>query len=410
MADGPVFNNWLVFPFLLLAAFILLAGSCQKKTVNGKDKYGLVGDGKSDDTEALQRLLQRGGKITLPKGTYKVSRTLILNPRILEVEAEGVTIIAAPRSTYNLISLQSPNIRFIWQGGTFDGNKDQQIYPGHPNKKYDGKWRQTVTNNGMVGNQNFDAKYVLLENVVLKNFVSDGSCIRADEAIFRNCKAYDSAIPFEKYPQAFKFRSDGIPATQKRVFKINNCYAENTYIGIGVAAKDVGKKTELYIDQFNSKQTTKSSIHLEHIAYAYIKNIKCLASGGDQFSSRIHIGNQNIEFHLEDFELTGGFIRGPKNSQVFKIKNGSIKNSNRFEYAVFHGSKVVDSEVRSINITNCNNGIRAKNIISCEVVNAQGHAFGKADLVDNCRTKKVKASTMKVKQVKNSKFLEVGEQ
>ncbi len=404
MVAGLVFNwnGWGKLLFLLLPLLLIGCLACNNKNIS-KGKNGLVGDGKADDTAALQKLLQRGGKITLPAGTYRISSTIRVNPEILEVSAEGATLIAAPRSTYNLISVQAPNKRFIWKGGTFDGNKDQQVYPGQPNRSFEGKWQQTVTNNGIVGNQNFEAEYALLEDVVLKNFVSDGSCLRADVAEFRNCKAYDSAFPRDKYPQAFKFRSDGIPVNQKREFFLENCRAENVYIGFGVAAKDVGQQTYLEIDGFESTRTGKSSIHLEHIAFADIKNINCRADGKD-FSSRIHIGNQNREFRLNDFEMEGGFIRGAKKSTVMEITNGKMSNTQQFDYAIRQGPKTSTGLVQNVIVEGCKGGIKASQIKACEVRNAQACAFENARVLENSKAERAAVGALNCKEIRQTTF------
>jgi Pectate lyase superfamily protein len=48
--------------------------------VNIKDKYGVKGDGVSDDTSALQKAIDENTIVFLPKGMYRVSDTLRLKP------------------------------------------------------------------------------------------------------------------------------------------------------------------------------------------------------------------------------------------------------------------------------------------------------------------------------------------
>ncbi|PJI44451.1 glycosyl hydrolase family 28-related protein, partial [Ferrovibrio sp.] len=48
--------------------------------------FGAVGDGKADDTAALQRGLnaafaEAGGMLVVPPGTYRVTRTLRISPK-----------------------------------------------------------------------------------------------------------------------------------------------------------------------------------------------------------------------------------------------------------------------------------------------------------------------------------------
>jgi hypothetical protein len=73
--------------------------------------HGAVGDGKADDTEAIQKALdtiQRGVTIYFPPGTYRVTRTLVIRsiPRSIPQGAlVGVTLIGHGRET-----------KLVWDG------------------------------------------------------------------------------------------------------------------------------------------------------------------------------------------------------------------------------------------------------------------------------------------------------
>lgn len=90
----------------------------------------LYGDGKHDDTEALQKLLDQGGIVTVPKpGIYLISRTLIIHSDTRFVLSPGVRLLAAPYSKCALIENEyfagggrNQNIEII--GGIWDGNCD----------------------------------------------------------------------------------------------------------------------------------------------------------------------------------------------------------------------------------------------------------------------------------------------
>ncbi|MBE6630557.1 MAG: hypothetical protein E7624_06885 [Ruminococcaceae bacterium] len=92
----------------------------------------LYGDGKHDDTRALQEMLDACGIVTIEKpGTYLVCRTLLIHSHTRLVLAPGVTLLAAPRSCCALIQnehFEDPgkkDVQIEIVGGIFDGNCDE---------------------------------------------------------------------------------------------------------------------------------------------------------------------------------------------------------------------------------------------------------------------------------------------
>ena len=64
----------------------------------------LYGDGKHDDTEALQAMLDECGIVMLGKpGTYLISRTLIIHSNTRFILSPGAHLLAAPYSKCALI-------------------------------------------------------------------------------------------------------------------------------------------------------------------------------------------------------------------------------------------------------------------------------------------------------------------
>ena len=91
----------------------------------------LYGDGKHDDTLALQELLDKRGIVTIDRpGTYLISKTLTIHSNTRLVCAPGVILLAAPYSKCSLIenehfadsSATDYNIEIL--GGIWDGNCD----------------------------------------------------------------------------------------------------------------------------------------------------------------------------------------------------------------------------------------------------------------------------------------------
>ena len=62
----------------------------------------LVGDGQADDTAALQKLVDAGGSVQLPKGRYRLTKTVTVDLTKLgasSISSDGTaTLIMAGRS------------------------------------------------------------------------------------------------------------------------------------------------------------------------------------------------------------------------------------------------------------------------------------------------------------------------
>ncbi|MEZ6134105.1 MAG: right-handed parallel beta-helix repeat-containing protein [Pirellulaceae bacterium] len=65
-----VVSLWLCFPDLSLG---------QSQAEQARRQLGLVGDGIADDSVALQRLIATGGDVHLPAGTYRITRSLVVD-------------------------------------------------------------------------------------------------------------------------------------------------------------------------------------------------------------------------------------------------------------------------------------------------------------------------------------------
>ena len=42
-------------------------------------EFGAVGDGRVDDTAAIKRTIDKGGHVIFPKGTYRITKTIVIN-------------------------------------------------------------------------------------------------------------------------------------------------------------------------------------------------------------------------------------------------------------------------------------------------------------------------------------------
>ena len=69
---------------------------------------GVVGDGKTDDTAALQAIINRRGTIDFPKGTYRITK-----PLVIDLDQTGYAAITADGTATLLMAGAGPAIRFI---------------------------------------------------------------------------------------------------------------------------------------------------------------------------------------------------------------------------------------------------------------------------------------------------------
>jgi Pectate lyase superfamily protein len=92
---------------------------------NVKD-YGAVGDGKTDDTTALQQALNANRYVYLPRGTYLVSKTLTTEPKrvILQGESQQGSIIRLKNNATGFTNPEDPQPLIT----TFEGNSTGQAF------------------------------------------------------------------------------------------------------------------------------------------------------------------------------------------------------------------------------------------------------------------------------------------
>ena len=106
----------------VLSALTLTANPPPPKTGNVKD-WGAVGDGKTDDTAAINNCFAACSERYIPQGKYLLSNTLaVTNPGIIRGDGKGVSVLqlASSSSVVNAIIVSTPHVRF--KDFTVDGN------------------------------------------------------------------------------------------------------------------------------------------------------------------------------------------------------------------------------------------------------------------------------------------------
>jgi len=100
----------------LLPLLLLLCSPCLISAKTVRD-FGAVGDGKADDTAAIQKAVDRGeGGIVFPKGTYKLSQTVTIN-----LDQVGFTSLTSDGTAKVVMAGSGPAFHFV---GTHEGSAD----------------------------------------------------------------------------------------------------------------------------------------------------------------------------------------------------------------------------------------------------------------------------------------------
>jgi hypothetical protein len=181
-AAGGLVTAGILAAFLATAQPSFAAGGCAKAptssvVVNVRDK-GAKGDGRTDDTAALQVALDKiagtGGTVLVPDGTYMVAavgdrQLKIKNSTTLKLSS-GATIKAIPNNSvkYAVLTVAgSANVTV--SGGTLEGDRAQHTGQG-------GEWGMGIN---IIGG----AKNVTLSGVTSKEMWGDGYYIDGAQGV-----------------------------------------------------------------------------------------------------------------------------------------------------------------------------------------------------------------------------------
>lgn len=80
--------------------------------------WGALGDGQADDTAALQQAADRGGEIRFVRGTYRITR-----PIVIDLERVGYTSVVGDGTATLVMTGPGPALKFL---GTHGGTADPQ--------------------------------------------------------------------------------------------------------------------------------------------------------------------------------------------------------------------------------------------------------------------------------------------
>lgn len=106
-------------PFLLIALLVLVSRPLIAGTNAAEPSVairGAVGDGKADDTAAIQKAVDAGGAVRFPRGVYRLTRTVVI-----DLEKTGFTSLNGDGVARFVMEGVGPAFKFI---GTHEGTAD----------------------------------------------------------------------------------------------------------------------------------------------------------------------------------------------------------------------------------------------------------------------------------------------
>lgn len=238
--------------------------------------YGAKGDGITIDDAAIISCFNAadaaGVGVLFPSGkTFLVSKQLVVNlTKKMIVWAYGATIKMKSKRKYSAFQALYPdgsNAKFLWLGGTFDGNQYNQIWPGNPHGgEYDGPFQED--HGRFVGVTN--AKTAIFFETTVVNPVVDGiGLVSCDIAMIANSNAsagaplmYNGTQAVSEQGTYFKTRSP----VRGSYFINDNC--TDGSIGIHVSFPENGDKSLLahtvaVVANCNLSNQVQNPLHFE---------------------------------------------------------------------------------------------------------------------------------------------------
>jgi hypothetical protein len=163
----------------LVLAFIVCGSSAIAFSQPSENvhRFGAVGDGKRDDTAALQAALNHSRSIFIPEGTYLISCDAPTDKTwtsggLLPQSNSSITIArhavikCAPNSSGHYVALRLKDVNHVTiSGGTLDGNRDSASAP--------------ATTEWGFGIGCWGCQHVVLKDITAQNFWGDGFYIAA---------------------------------------------------------------------------------------------------------------------------------------------------------------------------------------------------------------------------------------
>lgn len=279
--------------------------------------FGAFGDGVHIDDNAIVAAINAapdGSGVIFPSGRVFLSSVLntVSITKDITFYAYGATIKKVNNSRYSFLQISSPGKTVIWLGGTFDGNKDNQSWPGSPTG--DTAWEEDHGQFFRILN----AQNGLIKDVRVTHLVMDGVTLSSTNiAIVVNCTA-DSCAPLkygEVQDQAtcYKVRQTGASGTPGTAFYCFDLNLRDASIGIHYSTNNVEDSSVTVLNNCVVRNMSQDAIHMEHSRYLFMYNTtvskdtttKIFAGVRvPKYSGDIHISSDNVTYSIKNCIFT----------------------------------------------------------------------------------------------------------
>jgi hypothetical protein len=280
--------------------------------------YGASGDGSKPDDAAISKAFEvckDGGGVLFPKGKIFLIQNLIRIPlnKNITVYAYGATFKMAQQTGYNAIAFEcqaSDATNVLWLGGTFDGNKAQQSYPGSSSGN---AWMVTQPNYGFLTIKR--AQFALVKDVTLKNTVYDGvNLFECALGVIADSKAsYGANLNYARTKSKYGkgHQSTYFKCTRKNsqvVYFINLDCKEGS-IGIQYSTNVVSDSSLAVVNNCHFYNQSQDAIHFESCRKIFVyKSTISAADNSKNYHADLHISNSCEIASIKDCQFNNGRI------------------------------------------------------------------------------------------------------
>ena len=296
--------------------------------------YGASGDGTKADDDAIVKAFtacKNGSGVIFPKGKIFLIQNLIRFPlnKDITIYAYGATFKMASNTGYNAIAFEgnnnSYNNQVIWLGGLFDGNKNQQSWPGSPTGN--NSWNVTQANYGLLTIRR--AKFALVKDISLINTVYDGvELFECELGVFADSKA-SGGVNFN-YSRSRATQGKGHQSTYFKCTRRNsqavyflNLDCKDGSIGAQYSTNFVSDSSLAVVNNCHFYNQGQDALHFESCRKIFIYKSTIGADNSNNYHADVHISNDTKLASITESQFINGRLdfRNASNLQFGIVKN-----------------------------------------------------------------------------------------